>query len=129
MASSTPPKYLQIAAELRSRITSGRYPIDSYLPTKKELETEFDVAQSTVDNALDELELDKLIKTQQGKRTTVISDVPARSSDEQPASLADILVLRDALIDLYEKTGQDYPQALAELGGTSEGSTEHEKPA
>lgn len=128
MPSSTPPKYLQIAAELRSRITSGRYPVGSWLPTKSELMKEFTASQNTVDNALNELERDELIEKQQGKRTSVLSDSPAQPAHEQPASRAHLLRVEQALIDLYEALGRDYPHESAEPGGVSE-ETAHEKPA
>lgn len=89
---------------------------------------EFMASQNTVDNALDELERDGLIEKQQGKRTSVLSDSPAQPSAEQPASHAQLQRVEQALMDLYDMLGYDYPHESAESGGASE-ETAHEKPA
>ena len=37
------PKYRQIAVDLRARIETGEYPVDSQLPTKPELMDRYDI--------------------------------------------------------------------------------------
>jgi DNA-binding GntR family transcriptional regulator len=128
MSSDSPPKYLRIANELRSRITGNRYPVRSAMPTKAELMTEFRAAQNTIDSALRDLERDGLIETQQGKRTIVVSDSPIQP-DSKPASITELERVEQALMELYGKLGFRYPHKTAEDGGTDEGPAAHEKHA
>jgi DNA-binding GntR family transcriptional regulator len=62
----TPPKYRQIADDLRARIESGEYPPGARLPTKAELMTLHHVALSTVDHAIEELRQQGFAETVQG---------------------------------------------------------------
>jgi len=59
--------YLEVAAELRSRITSGRYPPNSKLPTLYDLVQEFGVSAISVRRALRELSYEGLIVGEQGR--------------------------------------------------------------
>ena len=57
------PPYRQIAAILRRRITAGRYPPDTRIPTESELVEEFEVARSTARRAVEVLREEGLIYT------------------------------------------------------------------
>lgn len=57
------PPYRQIAAILRRRITAGKYPPHSRIPTESELVEEFEVARSTARRAVEVLREERLIYT------------------------------------------------------------------
>jgi DNA-binding GntR family transcriptional regulator len=57
------PPYRQIAAILRRRITAGKYPPDTRIPTESELVEEFEVARSTARRAVEVLREEGLIYT------------------------------------------------------------------
>lgn len=57
------PPYRQIADILRRRITEGKYPPDSRIPTESELVDEFEVARSTARRAVEVLRGEGLIYT------------------------------------------------------------------
>lgn len=65
------PKYLRIHAELRDRITSGRWPAGSSLPSQRELAEEFGVSIMTLRQALQLLADDAFIDTRHGSGTYV----------------------------------------------------------
>ena len=61
--------YVQIAAELRHRIETGR--ITAKLPTLEQLIEEFGVSEKTIRRALDELKDEGLVYSQPGRGTYV----------------------------------------------------------
>ncbi|MFI6534787.1 GntR family transcriptional regulator [Nonomuraea sp. NPDC050547] len=63
--------YPQIAARLRTRISTGVYPVDSLLPSEAELGREFRVARNTVRRGLAILEREGLIVTVPSKGRVV----------------------------------------------------------
>jgi GntR family transcriptional regulator len=65
------PKYLRIYAELRERITGGRWPAGSALPAQRDLADEFDVSIMTLRQALQLLADEGLIDTRHGAGTFV----------------------------------------------------------
>jgi len=65
------PKYLRIHAELRDRISSGRWPAGSALPAQRDLADEFGVSIMTLRQALQLLADDGLIDTRHGSGTYV----------------------------------------------------------
>lgn len=67
------PLYARILAELRHRITTGRYPIGSLLPTEAELSSEFATSRHTVREALRRLMEQGMVRSRQGAGTAVIS--------------------------------------------------------
>lgn len=67
------PKYLRIHSALRDRITSGRWPADSPLPSQRDLASEFNVSIMTLRQALQLLADDGLIDTRHGSGTYVAS--------------------------------------------------------
>ncbi len=52
MTGEEPPKYRQIADDLRARIHSGEYAPGARLPSKAELMARYETALGTVDRAL-----------------------------------------------------------------------------
>jgi DNA-binding transcriptional regulator YhcF (GntR family) len=67
------PRYLRIHSTLRDRITSGRWPAGSPLPSQRELAGEFSVSIMTLRQALQLLADDGLIDTRHGSGTYVAS--------------------------------------------------------
>jgi len=67
------PKYLRIHADLRDRITSGKWPPGLPLPAQRELASEFGVSIMTLRQALQLLADDGLIDTRHGSGTFVAS--------------------------------------------------------
>lgn len=96
MTREDPPKYRQIAEDLRARIEGGEYLPGARLPSKAELMTRFGVALNTVDNAIGVLRDLGLAETRQGLGTFVCDPLPA----EKPPSEFDIVMSRvDALTE------------------------------
>lgn len=75
------PLYFQLEQILRSRITAGEIRPSERLPTELELRKEFGVSSTTVRQAFKALELDGLIRREQGRGTTLIP------SEEKKVSL------------------------------------------
>lgn len=67
VAREEPPRYRQIADDLRARIESGEFPPGSQLPTKAELMVSYRVALTTVNNAIGVLRELGLAETRQGR--------------------------------------------------------------
>jgi GntR family transcriptional regulator len=70
-AAERQPKYLRIHAELAGRISSGRWPPGSPLPSQRELADEFGVSLMTLRQALQLLIDDGLVDTRHGSGTYV----------------------------------------------------------
>lgn len=67
------PAYQQVAADLRSQILDGDYPVGAQLPSTTELCEHYDVSRTVIRDALNELRRDGLIIGQQGKGVFVTS--------------------------------------------------------
>lgn len=65
------PRYLQVATALRHRINSGQWPIGKKIATLEQLEKEFKVARVTIRQAVDVLQQEGLLKSEQGRGTFV----------------------------------------------------------
>jgi GntR family transcriptional regulator len=70
-AAERQPKYLQIYASLEDRISSGRWPAGSALPSQRELADEFGVSLMTLRQALQLLVDDGLVATRRGRGSYV----------------------------------------------------------
>lgn len=69
-------KYIEIAREISKRITSKRYPADSYLPSENELCEEFGASRDTVRKALNLLaERKSILKEKKGSRVLPVDIV------------------------------------------------------
>lgn len=75
------PLYFQLERILRNRIATAEIRPNEQLPTELELCKEFSVSRATVRQAIKALELDGLIKREQGRGTTLIP------SDEKRVTL------------------------------------------
>jgi len=112
MAREDPPKYRQIAGDLRARIEGGEYPPGSRLPSKAELMERFGVALNTVDNAIGVLRELGLAETRQGLGTFACKPAEAEPSPEyrelsaQIRLLAERMDAAEAWIAEQERPGQ-----------------------
>jgi DNA-binding GntR family transcriptional regulator len=103
--------YLEIAAEIREQIRSGRLMPGDKLRTVRSMAADYSVAQGTVGAAMEVLRAEGLVDTVQGKGSVVVAvpgDVPA---DPDVAKLsAELAELREMvrdhdvmLRDLYQR--------------------------
>ena len=73
------PRYLQVATDLRQRINSGQWSVGEKIATLEQLESEYKVARVTVRQAVDLLQQEGLLRSEQGRGTFVTkSDAPDR---------------------------------------------------
>ena len=69
--SSGTPLYRQVAEAVRARIADGTYPVDSLLPSEREMMDEYGLSRIAVRLAMDVLARDGLIVRRRGKGTFV----------------------------------------------------------
>jgi DNA-binding GntR family transcriptional regulator len=67
------PKYSQLLDILRLQIISGRLPLDQQLPTEEELGAQYGLSRGTVRKAIEQLEAERLIRTEHGVGSFVAS--------------------------------------------------------
>jgi GntR family transcriptional regulator len=71
---SARPVYLQLADIVRAMITSGKIPPDRPLPSVKQLQQTYGVAQGTAERAVQLLKEEGLVHTVIGKGVYVVGD-------------------------------------------------------
>jgi DNA-binding GntR family transcriptional regulator len=117
MAREDPPKYRQIADDLRARIEGGEYPPGSRLPSKAELMSRFGVALNTVDNAIRVLRDLGLAETRQGLGTFVSDPLPAAApSSEYGSVMSRVDELAEEIRQLRERVEAVEQGRAAESG-------------
>ena len=79
--SATTPRYVQIADDLRGKITAGTYAPGSKLPSNKELTEQYGVADGTIRAALEELRDEGIVETQSPLGTFVTSKAPSPAGE------------------------------------------------
>jgi DNA-binding transcriptional regulator YhcF (GntR family) len=72
--------FQRVADELRGRMTDGRYPLRSFLPSQRDLAEEFGVSRDTVQRALRELADEGWIESRQGSGSRVVKTQRIQSS-------------------------------------------------
>ncbi|WP_149276807.1 GntR family transcriptional regulator [Pareuzebyella sediminis] len=65
-------KYEQIQGYVKKRIQTGKYPVDTYLPSEHDLCNQFDTTRTTVRKALDELLREGFIQKEHGRGSKVL---------------------------------------------------------
>ena len=68
------PIWLQLATQLRERMATGVYPAGSRFPSVRELAAEAGVNPNTMQRAVSQLELDRLVVTNRTAGRTVTED-------------------------------------------------------
>jgi GntR family transcriptional regulator len=89
------PKYVEVAASLRSAIAAGTYPVGSELPSTARLTESFGVSTTVVRAAIRELRTEGLIIGQPGKAVFVRAEPPAH---DQNGSVEDQLAALSAFV-------------------------------
>lgn len=97
MARSEPPRYRQIADDLRARMEAGEYPPASRLPSKAELMESYGVALATVNAAIGVLRDEGRLETEQGKGTFARKPGEAEPSPEYRELAAQIRLLGERM--------------------------------
>jgi GntR family transcriptional regulator len=86
------PKYRQLLNILRAQIISGRLAPDQQLPTEEDLSARYGLSRGTVRKAIEQLEAERLIRTEQGIGSFVASAhpgaIPFRFGDRDTARRA-----------------------------------------
>ncbi|WP_225048267.1 GntR family transcriptional regulator [Lacticaseibacillus kribbianus] len=72
--SGNTPLYTQIYKDIKAKIRSGAYPVNSLIPPEKSLIEEYGVSRITIQNALKMLVNEDLIKRRPGVGTVVLSE-------------------------------------------------------
>lgn len=122
-AAAKSPRYRQVADELSAAILGGRYPLNSLLPTEKELCRHYDISRHTAREALRLLEIAGLIARRQGAGSQVIANTPPERYDQFVQSVEDLLQYGNATrfhIERAEALAAD--ARVAELLGVAVGA-------
>lgn len=116
-------RYMQVLAELRTRIENGHYPIDSSLPTEGELCEEFAASRYTIREALRRLVDQGMVRRRQGSGSIVEATVPQRRYVHSLSSLEGLLQYAlDTHYEIIETQGVTLTAELAEDVGGEAGS-------
>jgi GntR family transcriptional regulator len=99
-------KYQRIADDLRTKITSGEFPVGSRLPTKSELMARYHVAVNTVERAIEELRKAGLVETLQGAGMFVCEPPGTEHSPEYAALMEHLAGLDDQVRQLAHRVDQ-----------------------
>lgn len=110
------PRYLVLAQALMDDIRSGRYPLDSLLPTENELCQQFNVSRHTVREAIRRLSELGLIAKQQGVGSRVKANQVPRRYVQASEDIADLhQYVRDVRMEVRSIEDVIVDQALADL--------------
>lgn len=85
------PRYAVLAQQLETDIATGRYPVDSYLPTEAKLCDVYAVSRFTVREAMRRLQGLGLISRHQGIGTRVIAERPDHGYTHSTSSVDELL--------------------------------------
>jgi GntR family transcriptional regulator len=107
-------RYVHIAADLRSKIGDGTYPVGEPLPSTAELMRRYEASNTAVRAAIKELSIEGLVVGQQG-RGVYVQGKPTRAkpSAEFKGISSQIEALREAL----DETTRHLEGRLTELEG------------
>ena len=114
MELSAGARYLHIAADLRSKIGDGTFPVGEKLPSTTELMRRYSASNTAVRAAIKELTIDGLVVGQQGRGVYVRT----RSGATGPATeLASVSAQIEALRETLEQATQQLDARLTALEG------------
>lgn len=85
------PLYLTISETLKAEIASGRYPVDSMLPTETELCRQFGVSRFTVREALRRLTEIGLVQRRAGAGSIILASTPPKKFVHRVDSIRSLL--------------------------------------
>lgn len=110
------PKYAIVYDKLRKRLSEGRFPVGSRLPTEEQLAGQFSVSRITVRRALEQLVFEGYVNRRQGSGYSIVSlSPPQQNAITYRSSFTDTVLQRGAtptgqLLSLDEIPPDD-PQA------------------
>lgn len=113
-------KYRRIAAALREGIKTGLHPVGTMLPSRHALVEQYGVSHITARHAVTVLESEGLVKVEQGRGVTVISDRIERTTYQmrQDNLMAELYALRrdiEKYWDMAERDGYLHPATIDPL--------------
>ncbi|MDP1731089.1 MAG: GntR family transcriptional regulator [Devosia sp.] len=76
----TQPKYALVYQRLRDKLTEGRFPVGSRLPTEEQMSSEFEVSRITIRRALEQLVSEGYVNRRQGSGYSVIALSPPQQN-------------------------------------------------
>jgi GntR family transcriptional regulator len=85
------PLYLQVARLMRQKIERREWPIDTQIPTLRDLEGEYQVSRITLREALSRLEEEGLIRRTRGRGTFVVKDLSEERWFKLPTSFDELV--------------------------------------
>jgi GntR family transcriptional regulator len=118
------PRYLQVAAELRAEILSGKFAARDQFPTESELTQRYAVSRFTIREALRRLQNEGLIARKRGSGTVVQPAAARGGALHQPLSnVGEILqYARDTRVTYERASCGPLPRTVAEqIGEDSSG--------
>lgn len=120
--SSDEPLYAQVAAILRSEVTSGTKPPGTTIPSEQALQNSFGVARSVIRQALDLLSAEGLVLRERGRGTVVLPPHQYRREASRAGGLSEQIAagggqLTTRIISLCAETA---PADKAEIIGTED---------
>lgn len=117
------PFYRQIMDQIRFGVATGQLKAGEQLPTVRSLAVQLSVNPNTISKVYRELEIRKILETQQGTGTFIGSEtvrIPARERRRKLTEIADEFV---TIAGTYGITVQDLIEELRSRGGE-----DHEDP-
>jgi DNA-binding GntR family transcriptional regulator len=129
VASRIGPSYRHVADDIKARITADEFPVGSPIPSTAKLMEHYSVSSTVVRHAVADLQAEGVVIGHSGKAVFVQarpSEVEAERAGteqlaEEIAGLRGILARLEAnLMDLYGKSGYEYPHEEAGRGGQEE---------
>jgi len=134
--SSGEPRYAQIFNTLSRRMETGKYSVDTRLPTESELCDEFNASRFTVREALRRLVEQGMVQRRQGAGSIVVSATPQARYVHSMSSISDLFqfaldtdyeLLSIERVTLDAKTANDVGGAAGEKWHLLKGLRRHEK--
>jgi DNA-binding GntR family transcriptional regulator len=123
VAQQTPPKYRQIADDLRARIENGDYPPGSMLPSKSALMTRYHVALNTIDRAVEVLRKEGFAEPIQGVGTFARTPPPdSGHSPEYAELMRQIAAVSEEVRQLAERVERLETREVGTAAGTARGA-------
>ncbi|MEV0642728.1 winged helix-turn-helix domain-containing protein [Streptomyces sp. NPDC050619] len=96
-------EFQRVTDELRGRMTDGRYPLRSFLPSQRDLAQELEVSRDTVQRALRELASEGWIESRQGSGSRVVKTQRIQSSAAKATRLRQRGTLAPFISEAFER--------------------------
>lgn len=133
MASTIGPSYRHVADDIKERITAAEFPVGQPIPSTARLMEHYGVSSTVVRRAVAELQAEGIVIGHSGKAVFVRarpSDAEAERTDvgRLAAEVAELRAvvgrLEANLMDLYGRSGYEYPHEEAGVGQGESGRRE-----